>query len=81
MLYEVITVIKQAMVNIAQRFENEGIQSKMILQVHDELNFDVLKSELETVKGIVKQEMENAITLKVPLVVDMGVGQNWLEAH
>nr|WP_321406663.1 DNA polymerase I [uncultured Carboxylicivirga sp.] len=74
-------IIKQAMVNIYQRFKNENIQSKMILQVHDELNFDVLKSETEKVKSIVKQEMENAVKISVPLDVDMGVGQNWLEAH
>ncbi|MBI9061057.1 MAG: DNA polymerase I [Marinilabiliaceae bacterium] len=74
-------IIKQAMVNIGKRFEAEQIQSKMILQVHDELNFDVVKSELEQVKAIVKEEMENAIKLEVPLDVDMGVGLNWLEAH
>ncbi|MCU4162458.1 DNA polymerase I [Carboxylicivirga caseinilyticus] len=74
-------IIKQAMVNIYQRFKNENIQSKMILQVHDELNFDVLKTETEKVKSIVKQEMENAVKISVPLDVDMGIGQNWLEAH
>ncbi len=74
-------IIKQAMVNIQNRFESENIASKMILQVHDELNFDVLKSEEEKVKTIVKEEMENAIQLSVPFEVDMGVGVNWLEAH
>jgi len=74
-------IIKQAMVNIQARFESEEIASKMILQVHDELNFDVLKSEEEQVKNIVKEEMENAIHLSVPLDVDMGVGINWLQAH
>jgi DNA polymerase-1 len=74
-------IIKQAMVNIQKRFANENIASKMILQVHDELNFDVLKSEVEQVKTIVKEEMENAISLSVPFEVDMGVGVNWLEAH
>ncbi len=74
-------IIKQAMVNIGKRFQAENIQSKMILQVHDELNFDVLNSELDQVKAIVKAEMENAIKLAVPLDVEMGVGQNWLEAH
>ncbi|MBK3516586.1 DNA polymerase I [Carboxylicivirga marina] len=74
-------IIKQAMVNIQKRFESENIASKMILQVHDELNFDVLKSEEEQVKAIVKEEMENAISLSVPFDVDMGVGVNWLEAH
>ena len=74
-------IIKQAMVNIQKRFESEKLASKMILQVHDELNFDVLKAEEEQVKVIVKEEMENAIKLSVPLDVDMGVGVNWLEAH
>ncbi|MBS2212537.1 DNA polymerase I [Carboxylicivirga mesophila] len=74
-------IIKQAMVNIQERFETEKIASKMILQVHDELNFDVLKSEEEKVKAIVKEEMEQAIQLSVPFEVDMGVGENWLEAH
>jgi DNA polymerase-1 len=53
----------------------------MVLQVHDELNFEVLKSEMDKVKEIVKKEMESAVSLKVPLDVDMGVGENWLEAH
>ncbi|WP_430811404.1 MULTISPECIES: DNA polymerase I [unclassified Carboxylicivirga] len=74
-------IIKQAMVNIQKRFEAEELASKMILQVHDELNFDVLKNELEQVKTIVKEEMENAIELSVPFEVEMGVGINWLEAH
>jgi DNA polymerase-1 len=74
-------IIKIAMVNIHKRFIAENIQSQMILQVHDELNFNVLNSELELVKRIVQEEMEGAIQLKVPLKVDMGVGENWLEAH
>lgn len=74
-------IIKVAMVRIAQRFERENIQSKMILQVHDELNFDVCLNELEQVKQIIKEEMENAFPLSVPLRTDIGVGQNWLEAH
>ena len=74
-------IIKQAMVNIFERFKAENIQSKMILQVHDELNFDVLKGEMDKVKAIVKEEMENAVQISVPLDVDMGTGQNWLEAH
>jgi DNA polymerase-1 len=53
----------------------------MIMQVHDELNFNVVASELEIVRKIVVEEMENAVTLKVPLVADCGVGNNWLEAH
>ncbi len=74
-------IIKVAMVRIADRFEKENIQSKMILQVHDELNFDVCSCELEQVKQIIKEEMENAFSLIVPLKTDIGVGQNWLEAH
>ena len=53
----------------------------MILQVHDELNFDVFPDELETMKTIVSEEMQNAVSLKVPLIAEMGVGNNWLEAH
>lgn len=74
-------IIKIAMVNIHKRFIAENIQSTMVLQVHDELNFNVLNSELEKVKRIVQEEMEGAIQLQVPLKVDMGVGDNWLEAH
>lgn len=74
-------IIKIAMVNIFNRFRKEKIQSKMIIQVHDELNFSVLPSELEEVKKIVVEEMENAYQLKVPLKVDFGTGKNWLEAH
>ena len=74
-------IIKVAMINISQKFKEKGIQSKMILQVHDELNFDVLKSELEEVKEIVKYEMENAVELAVPLEVEMDAAENWLLAH
>ncbi len=74
-------IIKLAMVNIQHRFEKEGIKSKMILQVHDELNFDVLLSELDVVKTIVTDEMQNAVSLDVPLLVESGTGRNWLEAH
>ncbi|NDV55748.1 DNA polymerase I [Parabacteroides sp. 52] len=74
-------IIKVAMIGIFKRFEEENLQSKMILQVHDELNFNVLKNELDTVRQIVLQEMENAIKLRVPLIADCGVGNNWLEAH
>ena len=74
-------IIKVAMINISKRFAEKGIQSKMILQVHDELNFDVLKSELESVKAIVKYEMENAVKLEVPLEVEMDAAENWLLAH
>lgn len=74
-------IIKVAMVRIFQRFLKEGIQSKMILQVHDELNFSVLPEEQEKVKQIVIEEMESAYKMKVPLLADSGWGQNWLEAH
>ena len=74
-------IIKVAMVRIFNRFEKEKLRSKMILQVHDELNFNVRKDELEQVRKIVLEEMENATRLKVPLIADCGVGDNWLEAH
>ena len=74
-------IIKVAMIRIFQRFKNEHIRSKMILQVHDELNFSVYPEEKEIVKRIVLEEMQNAISLKVPLVADCGFGNNWLEAH
>lgn len=74
-------IIKVAMVHIYQRFMKEGIRSKMILQVHDELNFSVLPEEKEKVKQIVISEMESAYKMKVPLRADCGWGKNWLEAH
>ncbi|WP_237274309.1 DNA polymerase I [Tenacibaculum ovolyticum] len=74
-------IIKLAMINIYNRFEKEGFKSKMLLQVHDELVFDAHKDELEIIKPIIKQEMENAFKMAVPLDVEMGIGQNWLEAH
>ena len=74
-------IIKLAMINIHNRFEKEGFKSKMLLQVHDELVFDVPKDELEIVKPIIKFEMENAFKMDVPLDVEVGVGYNWLEAH
>lgn len=74
-------IIKVAMVRIDERFEREGIRSKMILQVHDELNFSVFPDEFERVKQIVIDEMEHAYTLSVPLLADCGEGKNWLEAH
>lgn len=74
-------IIKVAMVRIFNRFMAEGIKSKMILQVHDELNFSVLPEEKERVEQIVKYEMEQAYSLKVPLKADCGWGANWLEAH
>ena len=75
-------MIKVAMINIHDRLGKEGVKSKMTLQVHDELIFDVLKEELETIKPIIEEEMRNAIPgLSVPIKVDMGEGKNWLEAH
>lgn len=74
-------IIKIAMVHIYERFRHEGIKSKMILQVHDELNFSVLPEEKERVEKIVLEEMQNAYPLQVPLVADSGWGENWLEAH
>lgn len=74
-------IIKVAMVRIFQRFQRENIRSKMILQVHDELNFSVLPNEKEQVERIVMEEMQAAYPLDVPLVADGGWGNNWLEAH
>lgn len=74
-------IIKIAMVRIYERFKREGIRSRMILQVHDELNFSVLPEEKERVEKIVIEEMQNAYPLHVPLVADSGWGENWLEAH
>lgn len=74
-------IIKIAMIHIQQAFEAEQLQSKMILQVHDELNFDVYPGELNLVKRIVIREMESAADLRVPLTVDTGEGKNWKEAH
>jgi len=74
-------IIKVAMVRIYDRFKREGIRSKMILQVHDELNFSVIPEEREQVEKIVLNEMQKAFPLSVPLVADSGWGKNWLEAH
>lgn len=74
-------MIKIAMINIHKEFQKQNIQSKMILQVHDELVFDTLKEELPIVKKIVEDKMKNAIKLEVPLIVDTNTGNNWLEAH
>lgn len=74
-------IIKLAMINIHEKFQEKNYKSKMLLQVHDELVFDIHKSELEELKPLIKSEMENAFKLKVPLDVELGVGENWLEAH
>lgn len=74
-------IIKLAMIHIHQRFEEEHLKSRMILQVHDELNFNVWKEELEQVKAIVLDCMEHVMELRVPLIADYGEGLNWLEAH
>ena len=74
-------IIKKAMIDIHREIESRNLDSRMLLQVHDELVFDVKKTEKETLISIVKEKMEQAIKLDVPLVIDMGVGKNWLEAH
>ncbi|GHT02440.1 DNA polymerase I [Bacteroidia bacterium] len=74
-------IIKVAMVRIHRRFKEENLRSQMIMQVHDELNFNVYIDELERVRKIVVDEMEQSVTLKVPLIAECGVGANWLEAH
>jgi DNA polymerase-1 len=74
-------IIKAAMINIHREFGRLGLESKMILQVHDELDFDVKKKELEKVMQVVKKEMVSAVTLPVPLTIDMKAANNWLEAH
>ena len=74
-------IIKIAMVHIQARLEKENLQAKMTMQVHDELNFTVPNDEIDVVKKVVVDEMENAIKLQVPLIADCGVGANWLEAH
>ena len=74
-------IIKMAMVGISNRLKAEGLQAKMIMQVHDELNFNVPENEVDRVKEIVVSEMQNVVHLTVPLIADCGVGKNWLEAH
>ena len=74
-------IIKVAMVRIYKRMKDEGLKSKMILQVHDELNFSVVPEEKERMEQLVLEEMQGAFTLKVPLIADAGWGENWLEAH
>jgi DNA polymerase-1 len=74
-------IIKIAMIRIQEFLDREQLQSSMILQVHDELNFDVVPEELDRLKNTVLKEMENACSLKVPVTVEWGEGANWLEAH
>lgn len=74
-------IIKMAMVNIAKRLSSEGLKAQMIMQVHDELNFNVPESEVDTVRAIVVDEMQNVVHLSVPLIAECGTGHNWLEAH
>lgn len=73
-------IIKKAMIEIHNRFREQNIKSKMILQVHDELIFDCLESELEIVKSIVKEIMEGVVNISVPLKVDINYGKNWYDA-
>ena len=74
-------IIKIAMINVAKRIEVEGLESRMVLQIHDELLFDAVPSEVERLEVLVKEEMENVIKLSVPLTVECNHGNNWLEAH
>ena len=74
-------IIKMAMVSIHQRLKEENLKAQMIMQVHDELNFNVPKNEVERVREIVVSEMQNAVHLSIPLIAECGVGENWLEAH
>ena len=74
-------MIKVAMINIHNELKRRDFKTKMLLQVHDELVFDVYKPELETVKPIIEELMRNALPLNVPVEVGMGTGENWLAAH
>ncbi len=74
-------IIKLAMINVDKRLSEEGLQSRMVLQIHDELMFDAVPSEVEALKRIVTEEMENVIELSIPLTVECNYGNNWLEAH
>ena len=74
-------IVKKAMIDVQQEMDKRGMQSRMLLQVHDELVFDMHKSESEELKSLVKEKMEQAVMLEVPLTVDIGEGINWLEAH
>ena len=74
-------IIKLAMINIHKKLATDNYQSKMLLQVHDELVFDVYNPEMDKLRTMVKSEMENAYKMSVPLDVELGIGMNWLEAH
>ena len=74
-------IIKKAMIGVDRKITEAGLRSRMVLQVHDELVFDAFKDEAETLKDIVKREMENVIQLSIPLTVECNYGKNWLEAH
>ena len=74
-------IIKMAMINVDRRISEAGLQSRMVLQIHDELVFDALREEVDVLQQIVKEEMENVIELSVPLTVECNYGNNWLEAH
>ena len=74
-------IIKIAMIDVQEAIFNANLNSKMLLQVHDELVFDVDITELEKIKLLIKEKMEKAVKLSVPLDVDLGTGKNWLEAH
>jgi DNA polymerase-1 len=74
-------IIKMAMVTIHRRLKEENLKAQMIMQVHDELNFNVPQNEVDRVKEIVVSEMQNVVHLTVPLIADCGIGTNWLQAH
>ncbi len=74
-------IIKLAMINVSVRLETEGLQSRMVLQIHDELVFDAVEAEVEVLQKIVREEMENVVKLSIPLTVECNYGKNWLEAH
>ena len=74
-------LIKMAMIKIEDKFNEMGLKSRMLLQVHDELVFEVHEEETEQVQSLIKECMESAMTLSVPLKVEMGIAENWLDAH
>ena len=74
-------IIKLAMISVVRRLRSEAMDTRMVLSVHDELVFDVPEAEIQKASTIIKEEMENVIVLEVPLVVEIGLGDNWLEAH